>query len=103
MASAENCMEPPSVRQPRVNEWHRIVQTCNLTYCPTVTFVTIAAALSLRAASVRVHAACVLVFADPKKILGTGARTPTKTPRRSFLPGNSGQRPLLTQPLNCPY
>jgi hypothetical protein len=23
---------------------HRIVQTCNLTYCPTVTFVTIAAA-----------------------------------------------------------
>ena len=58
---------------------------------------------ALRAAPVRVHAACVLVFADPKKILGTGARTPTKTPRRSFLPGNSGQRPLLTQPLNCPY
>ena len=38
-----------------------------------------------------------------KKNSGHRARTPTKTPRRSFLPGNSGQRPLLTQPLNCPY
>ena len=30
--------------QPRVDKWHSIVQTCNLTYCPTVTFVTVAAA-----------------------------------------------------------
>jgi hypothetical protein len=37
-------MDTITVGQPRVNKWHSIVQTCNLTYCPTVTFVTIAAA-----------------------------------------------------------
>jgi hypothetical protein len=26
-----------------------------------------------------------------------------ETPGRVFLPGNSGQKSLLTQPLNCPY
>ena len=37
-------MDPTSVGLPGIDERHRIVQTCNLTYCPTVTFVTIAAA-----------------------------------------------------------
>jgi len=37
-------MDPTSVGKPRVDKRHRIVQTCNLTYCTTVTFVTIAAA-----------------------------------------------------------
>ena len=52
---AEHCMDPTSVGQPRVDKRHRIVQTCNLTYCTTVTFVTIAAA-SLSPRSVRTRA-----------------------------------------------
>ena len=52
---------------------------------------------------VRVRAACVLVLLTRSRNSGHRACTPTKTPRRSFLPGNSGQRSLLTQPLNYPY
>jgi len=37
-------MDPTPVGQPRIEKGIRIVQICNLTYCPTVTFVTIAAA-----------------------------------------------------------